>query len=92
MAVHTGKKNLMHAPGVVIAKKKRESISEADHPDQTLASANKFTDKSFLKKVAAIQDSSKRPLPFPSHTHPDHFTRPQTVESLKSVGVDSTRR
>ncbi|XP_017970679.1 PREDICTED: uncharacterized protein LOC18608803 [Theobroma cacao] len=85
IAAHTAKQHLMHAPGVVISKKKRESISEADHPDQALASADKFLNKSFLRKVAHIQDN-KRTLPDPSR--PDPFTRPRTAETLKTVGVD----
>ncbi|XP_022725029.1 uncharacterized protein LOC111281579 [Durio zibethinus] len=89
MAIHTAKQQLVHSPGVVISKKNRESISEADNPDQALASADKFLNKSFLRKVAHIQDN-KRTLPDPSR--PDPFTRPRTAETLKTVGVDPIRR
>ncbi|XVE66142.1 hypothetical protein DITRI_Ditri08aG0056700 [Diplodiscus trichospermus] len=78
IAIHTAKQQLCHSPGVVITKKRRGSIPEADDPVETLASANKFLNKSFLRKVAHIQDD-RRTLPDPSR--PDPFTRPRKAET-----------
>ncbi|KAK8627261.1 hypothetical protein V6N13_134878 [Hibiscus sabdariffa] len=56
IGTHTAKQQLRHNPNVVITKTKRESISELDNPDQASASGHKFLDKSFLRKVAHLQD------------------------------------
>uniref|UniRef100_A0A7N0UA20 Uncharacterized protein n=1 Tax=Kalanchoe fedtschenkoi TaxID=63787 RepID=A0A7N0UA20_KALFE len=87
IGVHTAKQQIMHAPGVKVAKKKRETISEIDDPDVTVSSADKFISKSFLRKVAHIQESER---PDPSRGNP--FTSPRNAETLKSVGIDPSIR
>ncbi|GMY23194.1 Ribosome biogenesis protein NEP1-like, putative [Fagus crenata] len=88
IGAHTAKQHLMHSPGVRVSKKKRESFPEVEDPDNVISSADKFVNKSFLRKVAHIQDH-KRVIPDP--TRPNPFTRPRHAETLKSVGVDPAR-
>lgn len=59
MAVHTAKQQLLHAPAVTFSKKKRGNMAEVYDPDAAFESANKFLTKSFLRKVAHIQDNEK---------------------------------
>ncbi|XP_008459927.1 uncharacterized protein LOC103498899 [Cucumis melo] len=89
IATHTAKQQLLHSPMVNCSKKKRESIPEVEDPDTVITSADKFINKSFLRKVAHIQDDTKT-LPDPVHLDP--FTRPRNAETLKTAGVDPTRR
>ncbi len=72
IGAHTAKQHLMHSPGVRVSKKKRESFPEVEDPDNVISSADKFVNKSFLRKVAHIQDH-KRVIPDP--TRPNPFTR-----------------
>ncbi|KAA8532273.1 hypothetical protein F0562_032306 [Nyssa sinensis] len=72
IGAHTAKQQLLHSPGVRINKKKRESIPEVDDPDAVVGSADKFVNKSFLRKVAHIQDHD-RVLSDPVRAEP--FTR-----------------
>ncbi|KAG2706373.1 hypothetical protein I3843_05G090300 [Carya illinoinensis] len=88
MGTHTAKQQLMHSPTVYVNKKRRESLPEVEDPDRVISYADKFVNKSFLRKVAHIQDPH-RTLPDP--VRPDPFTRPRTAETLKSVGVDPAR-
>ncbi|OVA09716.1 hypothetical protein BVC80_9101g254 [Macleaya cordata] len=83
--VHTAKQQLRYSPSVHISKKKRETIPEVDDPDHTMEEADKFINKSFLRKVGHIQGRSHSTIPDPIRG--DIFTRPRQVESLKSVGV-----
>ncbi|CAK7336015.1 unnamed protein product [Dovyalis caffra] len=85
MGCHTMKQQLVHSPGVSINKKRRESIAEVDEPDMVVADANKFLGKSFLRKVAHVQEHTQT-LPDPSRANP--FTKPQDAETLKTVGVN----
>ncbi|XP_022148954.1 uncharacterized protein LOC111017496 isoform X2 [Momordica charantia] len=87
IGTHTAKQQLLHSPVVMLSKKKRESIPEVDDPDTVITSADKFVNKSFLRKVAHIQDHNKT-LRDPQH--PDPFTRPRNAETLKTAGVDPT--
>ncbi|GAV82585.1 hypothetical protein CFOL_v3_26036 [Cephalotus follicularis] len=70
IATHTAKQQLRHSPTVHVNKKRRESMPEVYDPDRTVASADKFINKSFLRKVAHIQDNNNiledttRPNPF----------------------------
>ncbi|RRT74070.1 hypothetical protein B296_00013355 [Ensete ventricosum] len=57
IGAHTAKQQLVHSPGVWVNKKKRESIPEVEMLDQVAGQAGRFVDKSFLRKVAHIQDS-----------------------------------
>ncbi|TYH84822.1 hypothetical protein ES332_D02G222100v1 [Gossypium tomentosum] len=59
IAAHTEKQQLRHCPNVVITKQKRASISELDSPNQATASGQKFLNKSFLRKVAHIQEPKR---------------------------------
>ncbi|RWW20542.1 hypothetical protein BHE74_00021478 [Ensete ventricosum] len=87
IGAHTAKQQLVHSPGVWVNKKKRESIPEVEMPDQVAGQAGRFVDKSFLRKVAHIQDSDA--ARFASDpARPDPFNTPRSTESLKSVGVD----
>ncbi|XP_059448903.1 uncharacterized protein LOC132180074 isoform X2 [Corylus avellana] len=88
IATHTAKQQLMHSPAVHVSKKRRESLPEVEDPDGVLSSADKFVNKSFLRKVAHIQDS-KPTLPDP--VRPNPFTRPRNADTLKSAGVDPAR-
>ncbi|XP_068647263.1 uncharacterized protein [Aristolochia californica] len=85
MAVHTAKQQLLHHPGVNISKKRRESLAEADDPDKALSEANKFLNKSFLRRVAHIQDRKEAIVP--DSIHGDVFASEKKAETLKSVGV-----
>ncbi|KAL7197219.1 hypothetical protein ACSBR1_037103 [Camellia fascicularis] len=67
IGVHTAKQQLFHSPAVQISKKRRESIQEVEDPDYVMVDSNKFLNKSFLRKVAHIQDHD------PTRTNP---TRP----------------
>ncbi|KAG2375498.1 uncharacterized protein HKW66_Vig0163480 [Vigna angularis] len=67
----------------------RETVPEVSDPDRTMNSAAKFIDGSFLRKVSHIQEN-KTTLNDPIHPNP--FTRPRTVETLKTVGVEPARR
>ncbi|XP_038906484.1 uncharacterized protein LOC120092464 [Benincasa hispida] len=89
IGTHTAKQQLLHSPVVNFSKKKRESIPEVDDPDTIINSANKFINKSFLRKVAHIQEDTKT---LPDPVHPNPFTRPRNAETLKTAGVDPTRR
>jgi hypothetical protein len=77
IATHTAKQQLMHSPTVHVSKKRRESLPEVEDPDGVLSSADKFVNKSFLRKVSHIQDS-KPTLPDP--VLPDPFTRSALFE------------
>ncbi|KAJ6326409.1 hypothetical protein OIU76_003744 [Salix suchowensis] len=88
MAVHTMKQQLVHSPGVSVKKKRRESVVEVDDPDMAVADASKFLKKSFLRKVAHIQEHN-RTLPDP--TRANALTKPQDAETLKTVGVNPHR-
>ncbi|XP_023513989.1 uncharacterized protein LOC111778418 [Cucurbita pepo subsp. pepo] len=59
MGTHTAKQQLLHSPVVNVSKKKRESIPEVEEPDTVINSADKFINKSILRKVAHIQDNTK---------------------------------
>ena len=72
IATHTAKQQLLHSPTVHVNKKKRETMPEVENPHQTLASASKFIDKSFLRNIAHIQEN-KTTLHDP--TRPNPFTR-----------------
>ncbi|KAL2559975.1 hypothetical protein Fot_04714 [Forsythia ovata] len=84
IGMHTAKQQLCHSPSVQLTKKKRESVPEVEVPDVVVVSANKFINKSFLRKVAHIQND-KRTLNQPDRLDP--FTRSREVETLKSIGV-----
>merc|ERR1712071_305110 len=59
MATHTAKQQLMHSPTVFVSKKKRESVPEVGDPDVVISSADKFVNKSFLRKVGHIQEDNR---------------------------------
>ncbi|KAI5595526.1 hypothetical protein POPTR_003G160700v4 [Populus trichocarpa] len=84
MAFHTMKQQLVHSPGVSINKKRRESIAEVDDPDTVVADASKFLKKSFLRKVAHIQEHNPT---LPDPTRANAITKPHDAETLKTVGV-----
>ncbi|BFG15959.1 hypothetical protein CerSpe_022330 [Prunus speciosa] len=90
IGLHSLKQQLMHAPSVVFDKKKRESMFEVEEPDVAMSSSDKFINKSFLRKVGHIQDPGNPTMPDPVQR--DAFTRPRTAETLKTVGVDPSRR
>lgn len=81
IGTHTAKQQLMHSPTVYLSKKRRESMPEVEDPDRVISSADKFVNKSFLRKVAHIQDN-KPTLPDP--VHPDPFTRSACFVSFSS--------
>ncbi|KAI5648814.1 hypothetical protein M9H77_34819 [Catharanthus roseus] len=71
IASHSMWQQLAYSPQVHLSKKKRESVPEVYDPDVVVRSADKFVNKSFLRKVGNIQEKS--------------FHDP--MQSLKSVGV-----
>ncbi|WCJ26701.1 hypothetical protein M5689_008500 [Euphorbia peplus] len=77
IGIHTAKQQLLHAPGNYFSKKKRESFPEIDTPDSLVKGSHNFIKKSFLRKVAHIQQDSPTPL----------ASSRNTPETLKSVGV-----
>ncbi|PRQ39740.1 hypothetical protein RchiOBHm_Chr4g0428531 [Rosa chinensis] len=89
IAIHTAKQQLVHSPVVNFRKTKRESVPEVDDPDAVVGSADKFISKSFLRKVAHIQDNTNT-VHDPSRPNP--FTAPRKAETLKSVGVEPSSR
>ncbi|KAL5732348.1 hypothetical protein ACOSP7_031691 [Xanthoceras sorbifolium] len=89
IGTHTAKQQLVHCPNVGVSKKKRRSVSEVEDPDRAVNSSDKFLNKSFLRKVAHIQEHN-RVLPDPVRADP--FTMPRKAETLKAVGVDPSRR
>lgn len=90
IGLHSLKQQLMHAPSVVFDKKKRESVFEVEQPDVAVSSSDRFINKSFLRKVGRIQDPGNPTMPDPVQR--DAFTRPRTAETLKTAGVDPSRR
>lgn len=72
MAIHTAKQQLRHSPAVHVNKRRRETIPEVEEPESVINSADKFLNKSFLRKVAHIQESP-RTLPDPVRANP--YTR-----------------
>ncbi|KAK4413499.1 hypothetical protein Salat_2762500 [Sesamum alatum] len=83
IGVHTAKQQLFHSPSVQVTKKRRECIPEVDSPDAVIRSADKFETKSFLRKIAHIQDN-KHTTNVPGG---GAYSRSREVETLKSVGV-----
>ena len=72
IGVHTAKQQLLHAPSVTFNKKKRENMAEVYDPEAAFNSADKFLTKSFLRKIAHIQDDQKT---IPDPQRGDAFTR-----------------
>ena len=72
IGIHTMKQQLMHSPTVRVNKKRRASLPEVEDPEVIINNSDKFLQKSFLRKVAHIQDS-KPVLPDP--TRPNPYTR-----------------
>ncbi|XP_054795154.1 uncharacterized protein LOC129300605 isoform X2 [Prosopis cineraria] len=85
LAAHTAYQQLVRSPSVHVNKKRRESMPEVDEPDLTIDSADKFINRSMLRKVAHIQEN-KNTLSDP--VHPNPFTHPRTAETLKTAGVE----
>ncbi|QCD91831.1 hypothetical protein DEO72_LG4g2800 [Vigna unguiculata] len=89
IGTHTAFQQLVRSPQVHVNKKRRETLPEVSDPDRTVNSAGKFIDGSFLRKVGQIQEN-RATLNDP--VHPNPFTRPRTPETLKTVGVEPSRR
>lgn len=85
IAIHTAKQQLVHSPVVNFRKTKRESVPEVEDPDAVICSADKFINKSFLRKVAHVQDDTRT---LHDSSRPNPFTAPRKAETLKSVGVE----
>ncbi|GMH27852.1 hypothetical protein Nepgr_029695 [Nepenthes gracilis] len=82
IGAHTAKQQLVHSPSVYLNKKKRALIPEVDDASRVVHSANMFVSKSFLRKVAHIQDQPGKALPSPIHG--DIYTSPRRAETLES--------
>ncbi|XP_074319180.1 uncharacterized protein LOC141656252 [Silene latifolia] len=82
IAVHTGKQQLLHNPSVYVNKKRR-ALPEVEEATRAVKSGGKMVDKSFLRKVAHIQDESSSTLP-PTHTG-NIYTRSREAETLDSI-------
>ena len=72
IGIHTMKQQLMHSPTVRVNKKRRVSVLEVEDPEVIINNSDKFVKKSFLRKVAQIQDR-KPVLPDPTGANP--YTR-----------------
>lgn len=72
MGIHTARQQLCNSTSVQVTKMSRQSIVEVDNPDAAVSSADKFINKSFLRKIAHIQDN-KNAHNYPQR--PDPFTR-----------------
>lgn len=81
IGTHTIKQQLAHSPSVSLSKKKRSSFSEVEDPESAVNSSDKFVNKSFLRKVAHIQDDNRV---LPDTARPDHFTRAGNAHTLKN--------
>nr|XP_019703187.2 uncharacterized protein LOC105036460 [Elaeis guineensis] len=88
IGTHTAKQHLMHSPSVRVSKKKREVVAEVVDPDQVTSEADRFISKSFLRKVAHIQDFDSIRAGTHDPTRPNPFSQPRNVETLESVGVN----
>ncbi|XP_019447707.1 PREDICTED: uncharacterized protein LOC109350852 isoform X2 [Lupinus angustifolius] len=89
IGVHTAYQQLARSPAVHVNKKRRESVPEFSEPDHTIKSSNNFINGSFLRKLSHIQEN-KATLNDPLHPNP--FTHPRPAETLKSVGIDPSKR
>ncbi|OWM89946.1 uncharacterized protein LOC116195237 isoform X1 [Punica granatum] len=89
MGIHTAKQQLVHSPCVRVSKKRRETVPEVEEPERIINSSDKFVKKSFLRKVAHIQE---HPRTIPDLVRTDPYTRPREAQTLKAVGVDPGRR
>ena len=69
IGIHTVKQQLMHSPTVRVNKKRRVSLPEIEDPELIINNSDKFLNKSFLRKVAHIQDR-KPALPDPTRADP----------------------
>ncbi|CAN1200186.1 hypothetical protein LINPERPRIM_LOCUS44197 [Linum perenne] len=58
IGIHSLKQQLLHSPGVSLKKTRRGSMSEADDPNLATANAHNFLNKSFLRKIARLQDKN----------------------------------
>ncbi|KAJ4972479.1 hypothetical protein NE237_005653 [Protea cynaroides] len=88
--LYTATHQLKHSPNVRVSKKKRETLPEVDEPDHVVEEADKFLDKSFFRKVAHIQESNREHT-LPDSTRRDAFVHPRKAETLKTLGVETTR-
>nr|AVY54506.1 Hum s 3 allergen [Humulus scandens] len=88
-ATHTAKHHLLHSPSVSGSKKKKKTRAKGEYPDAVISSADKFVNKSFLKKGAHIQNPNP---PLPDPIQPNPFTQSRGAETLKTVGVNPSRR
>ncbi|XP_074381937.1 uncharacterized protein LOC141723893 isoform X1 [Apium graveolens] len=76
------------APGVYVKKSRRETVPEVDDPDQQLEYADRFTNKSFFRKIAHVQDYDLPHHNMPDPIRDDVYAKRPRAETLKSVGVD----
>ncbi|KAL9248403.1 hypothetical protein vseg_021728 [Gypsophila vaccaria] len=83
IAIHTGKQQLLHSPSVHVSKRRRETVPEVDDPSRSVKHGGNFVDKSFLRKVAHIQDESKQTLP--KKDPGSIYTRSREAETLDSI-------
>lgn len=86
MATHTEKQQLIHFPSISLSKKKRETLREMEAPNNTINSADKFINKSFLRKLAHIQEGNPSSID-PSQHNP--IAKPRNTETLKTAGVNT---
>ncbi|KAK7405920.1 hypothetical protein VNO78_07532 [Psophocarpus tetragonolobus] len=89
IGTHTAYQQLARSPTVHINKKRRETMTEVSDPDRTINSASKFINGSFLRKLSHIQENNPM-LHDPAHPNP--FTRPRNAGTLKTMGIEPSRR
>ncbi|CAO2837218.1 unnamed protein product [Amaranthus hypochondriacus] len=83
IASHTAYQQLRYNPNVYFSKKKRATIEEAENPMNAVNHGGKFVDKSFLRKVAHIQEKGKETIPNP--VNGNIYTRSRHAETLESI-------
>lgn len=84
-AVHTGKQHVAHNPGVRFSKKRRGTMAEVTEPERVLGEADKFLNKSLLRRVAHLQDFDAVRSGTQDPTRADPFSTPKTAETPKGV-------
>lgn len=72
LAGHTAFQQLARAPSVHVNKRRRETMPEVEEPDRTIECADKFINRSMLRKVAHIQQTNPT---ITDTVHPNPFTQ-----------------
>ncbi|XP_057788429.1 uncharacterized protein LOC131005443 [Salvia miltiorrhiza] len=83
IGVHTVTQHFVRSPLVHVTKQNRGSMPEVDQPDASIRSGDNFVNKSFLRKVAHLQDKQYGEEKLPINI----YTRSREADTLQTVGV-----